>query len=100
MKYEYLFQPLQINQLTVRNRIMSTAHAEVYAEHNLTTERYVRYYEEKAKGASGWLSAGVPHRCPAINLSNGGRRLISRMTVVFRISQIWRRPCIATAPKS
>jgi NADH:flavin oxidoreductases, Old Yellow Enzyme family len=50
MKYEQLFKPLQLNQLTIRNRIMSTAHAEVYAENNRTTERYVRYYEEKAKG--------------------------------------------------
>lgn len=44
MKYEQLFKPLQLNQLTIRNRIMSTAHAEVYAENNRTTERYVRYY--------------------------------------------------------
>ena len=58
MKYEHLFKPLQLNQLTIRNRIMSTAHAEVYAENNLTTERYVRYYEEKAKGGLGLAICG------------------------------------------
>ncbi|QGG80432.1 NAD(P)-binding protein [Litorivicinus lipolyticus] len=58
MKYENLFTPLQINQVTVRNRIMSTAHAEVYAENNLTTERYVNYYEEKAKGGVGLAICG------------------------------------------
>ena len=58
MKYEQLFKPLQLNQLTIRNRIMSTAHAEVYAENNLTTDRYVSYYEEKAKGGVGLCICG------------------------------------------
>ena len=58
MKYENLFKPLKLNQLTIRNRIISTAHAEVYAENNLTTDRYVRYYEEKARGGVGLCICG------------------------------------------
>ncbi|MEJ2452644.1 MAG: NADH:flavin oxidoreductase [Candidatus Thiodiazotropha sp.] len=57
-QFDALFQPLTLNQLTIRNRIVSTAHAEVYAEDGMTTERYVRYYEEKAKGGVGLAICG------------------------------------------
>ncbi|NRA69407.1 MAG: dimethylglycine demethylation protein DgcA [Gammaproteobacteria bacterium] len=58
-QFDALFQPLKINQLTIRNRIVSTAHAEVYAtDGGMTTERYVKYYEEKAKGGVGLSICG------------------------------------------
>ncbi len=58
-QYEAIFQPLTINQLTVRNRVVSTAHAEVYAtDGGMTTERYIKYYEEKAKGGCGLSICG------------------------------------------
>lgn len=58
-QFDALFQPLTLNKLTIRNRIVSTAHAEVYAEDGgMTTERYVRYYEEKAKGGVGLAICG------------------------------------------
>jgi 2,4-dienoyl-CoA reductase-like NADH-dependent reductase (Old Yellow Enzyme family) len=42
-QYDVLFQPLKINQLTIRNRVVSTAHAEVYAtDGGMTTDRYVK----------------------------------------------------------
>lgn len=50
MRYPHLFEPLRLNQLMLRNRIVSTAHAEVYAENGVPGERYIRYYEEKARG--------------------------------------------------
>lgn len=57
--FDALFQPLAINELTIRNRIVSTAHAEVYATDNgMTTDRYVKYYEEKAKGGCGLCICG------------------------------------------
>jgi len=59
MAFEALFEPIQIGKLTVRNRILSTAHAEVYAtDGGMTTERYVKYYEEKAKGGIGMCICG------------------------------------------
>jgi 2,4-dienoyl-CoA reductase-like NADH-dependent reductase (Old Yellow Enzyme family)/thioredoxin reductase len=59
MRYEHLFSPLTLNQLVLRNRIVSTAHAEVYAgEGGLPGERYIRYYEEKAKGGLGLAICG------------------------------------------
>ncbi|KWE90734.1 NADH:flavin oxidoreductase [Burkholderia territorii] len=59
MRYPHLFKPMQLNQLTLRNRIVSTAHAEVYAEPGgLPGDRYIRYYEEKAKGGVGLAICG------------------------------------------
>ncbi|MCR1763802.1 dimethylglycine demethylation protein DgcA, partial [Pseudomonas aeruginosa] len=59
MAFEAMFQPIQIGKLTIRNRVLSTAHAEVYAtDGGMTTERYVKYYEEKAKGGIGLAICG------------------------------------------
>jgi len=59
MRYPNLFNPITLNQLTIRNRIVSTAHAEVYAEPGgLPGDRYIRYYEEKAKGGVGLAICG------------------------------------------
>jgi 2,4-dienoyl-CoA reductase-like NADH-dependent reductase (Old Yellow Enzyme family) len=59
MRYPNLLSPFTLNTLTLRNRIVSTAHAEVYAEPGgLPGERYIRYYEEKAKGGLGLAICG------------------------------------------
>jgi 2,4-dienoyl-CoA reductase-like NADH-dependent reductase (Old Yellow Enzyme family) len=59
MAFEALFKPIQIGTQTIRNRVVSTAHAEVHAtDCGMTTERYVRYYEEKAKGGCGLCICG------------------------------------------
>ena len=54
MAFDAIFQPIEIGKLTIRNRVVSTAHAEVHAaDGGMTTDRYVKYYEEKAKGGCG-----------------------------------------------
>jgi dimethylglycine catabolism A len=59
MRYPHIFTPIKLNQLTLPNRIYSTAHAEVYAETGgLPGDRYIRYYEEKAKGGLGMAICG------------------------------------------
>ncbi len=59
MRYPHVFSPLKLNQLTLPNRIYSTAHAEVYAEPGgMPGDRYIRYYEEKAKGGLGMAICG------------------------------------------
>ncbi|KXS38004.1 MAG: NADH:flavin oxidoreductase [Halomonadaceae bacterium T82-2] len=59
MAFDALFKPIEIGNLTIRNRVVSTAHAEVYAtDGGMTTERYVKYYEEKAKGGVGLAICG------------------------------------------
>src|SRR6478736_1611175 len=45
-----LLQPFQLKGLTLKNRIMSTAHEPAYAEDGKPKMRYQLYQEEKAKG--------------------------------------------------
>jgi 2,4-dienoyl-CoA reductase-like NADH-dependent reductase (Old Yellow Enzyme family) len=45
-----LLQPYRLKHLTLRNRIMSTAHEPSYAEEGLPKDRYRLYHVEKAKG--------------------------------------------------
>lgn len=45
-----LLQPFQLKHLTLKNRIMSTAHEPAYSEGGMPTERYRLYHAEKAKG--------------------------------------------------
>ena len=45
-----LLQPLKIRGLTLKNRVMSTAHASAMDDDNMPALRYQRYHEEKAKG--------------------------------------------------
>ncbi len=58
MSYEHLFQPITLNKVTVKNRVMSTAHAEVYPVDGMPQEQYIKYYEEKAKGGLGLAVCG------------------------------------------
>jgi 2,4-dienoyl-CoA reductase-like NADH-dependent reductase (Old Yellow Enzyme family)/thioredoxin reductase len=50
MKRDPLLQPFRLKHLTLRNRIMSTAHEPAYAEDGLPKDRYRLYHVEKAKG--------------------------------------------------
>ena len=45
-----LLQPFRLKHLTLKNRIMSTAHEPAYAEDGLPKDRYRLYHREKAKG--------------------------------------------------
>lgn len=48
--YDVLLTPFRIRNLTLRNRIVSTAHAPGYGVGSMPLERYRLYHEEKAKG--------------------------------------------------
>jgi 2,4-dienoyl-CoA reductase-like NADH-dependent reductase (Old Yellow Enzyme family)/thioredoxin reductase len=52
-EHDALLKPLTIKHLTIRNRVMSTAHAPGYPENGMPTERYQLYHAEKAKGGIG-----------------------------------------------
>ena len=45
-----LLQPFQLKHLTLRNRVMSTAHAPSFQEGGHPRDRYRLYHEEKARG--------------------------------------------------
>ena len=48
-----LLQPYQLKHLTLKNRLMSTAHEPAYSDAGMPTERYRLYHAEKAKGGIG-----------------------------------------------
>lgn len=50
MPTDPLLQPYRLKHLTLRNRLMSTAHEPAYSEDGMPTERYRLYHAEKAKG--------------------------------------------------
>ncbi|NRG17020.1 NADH:flavin oxidoreductase [Rhizobiales bacterium] len=50
MTSDPLLQPYRLKHLTLRNRIMSTAHEPAYSEDGMPKERYRLYHAEKAKG--------------------------------------------------
>ena len=48
--YKALFEPFRLKHLTLKNRIMSTAHEPAYAAAGRPGRDYQLYHEEKAKG--------------------------------------------------
>lgn len=58
MKNDPLLAPFRLRHLTLRNRIMSTAHAPSYEEGGHPRDRYRLYHEEKAKGGIGLTIIG------------------------------------------
>lgn len=53
-----LLEPFTLKHLTLRNRVVSTAHEPAYTEGRMPGERYLRYQEEKAKGGIGLTMFG------------------------------------------
>lgn len=59
MSNDPLLQPYHLKHLTMRNRIMTTAHEPAYAEDGMPKERYIAYHEERAKaGVAMAMTAG------------------------------------------
>lgn len=52
-KYPALFEPLEIKNLVIRNRFLSTSHAPGFVEKGVINDRYIAYHAEKAKGGVG-----------------------------------------------
>src|SRR3984885_3268504 len=53
--YRYLFSPLRIGPLTVRNRIVFSAHLTNYAHDGLPTAQHAAYYAARAAGGAGLI---------------------------------------------
>jgi mycofactocin system FadH/OYE family oxidoreductase 2 len=56
--YPHLFSPLTIGGVTVRNRIMQTAHVKLFAHGAVDSQRNVDYQAARAKGGAGLLITG------------------------------------------
>ena len=53
-----LLQPFRLKHLTLRNRLLSTAHEPSYTEDGLPKDRYRLYHAEKARGGIGLTMIG------------------------------------------
>ena len=56
--FKSLLTPFQLKHLTLKNRVMSTAHAPGYAQDGKPGPRYQLYHEEKAKGGIALTAFG------------------------------------------
>jgi mycofactocin system FadH/OYE family oxidoreductase 2 len=54
-RYRYLFSPLRIGPLTVRNRVVFSAHLTNYATDGLPSAQHAAYYAARAAGGAGLI---------------------------------------------
>jgi len=54
-QYRYLFSPLRIGPVVVRNRIVFSAHLTNYAEDGLPSQQHADYYADRAAGGVGLI---------------------------------------------
>jgi dimethylglycine catabolism A len=57
-EFKYLFTPIRVGPLVLKNRIYSSAHAEAMAEGGRPTEQLRRYHETKARGGCALIMFG------------------------------------------
>ena len=57
-RYPHLFSSLRIGNVTVRNRILQTAHVKLFTENGVDSNRNVAYQVERARGGTGLLITG------------------------------------------
>src|ERR1700729_1391437 len=53
--YPHLFSPLRVGPLTLRNRIVFSAHLTNYAENGLPSAQHAAYYAARAAGGAGMI---------------------------------------------
>ena len=54
-RYRYLFSPLRLGPVTVRNRLVFSAHLTNYAADGLPTAQHAAYYAARAEGGAGLI---------------------------------------------
>jgi 2,4-dienoyl-CoA reductase (NADPH2) len=54
-RYRYLFTPLRVGPLTLRNRVVFSAHLTNYAEDGMPSEQHAAYYARRAAGGAGLI---------------------------------------------
>ena len=60
-EFPHLLSPLTIGNMTVRNRILVSAHVPGFAEHNKPGEKYLAYQRTYAKNGVGLqITGGTP----------------------------------------
>lgn len=54
-QFRYLFEPIGVGSVTLKNRIVSTAHSTRFAEDGMVGDRLCAYHEAKARGGIGLI---------------------------------------------
>ncbi|MEN6461742.1 MAG: mycofactocin system FadH/OYE family oxidoreductase 2 [Syntrophomonas sp.] len=54
-EFSHLFSPVRIGPVTIKNRIVFSAHLTNFAENHLPSERHAYYYGERAWGGTGLI---------------------------------------------
>ena len=57
--FPHLFSPLTIGGVTLANRVVSSGHDTVMADHGQVTDRLVAYHEARARGGAGLIVVQV-----------------------------------------
>ncbi|GAH70323.1 unnamed protein product, partial [marine sediment metagenome] len=58
-EFKYLFSPIDVGPMRLRNRIVSAPHTDCFAKDNMYDEREIYYQVEKAKGGAAMLCNGI-----------------------------------------
>ncbi len=83
-QFKYLFSPIKIGPVTVRNRIVSTPHGTGYSRLGLPTEQMAYYHAERAKGG-----------CGLIEVEGGGCQAVpENETYLMESIQLYEDSCI------
>jgi mycofactocin system FadH/OYE family oxidoreductase 2 len=53
--YQFLYTPIRLGPIRVRNRVVFSAHLTNYAEDNRPSDRLIAYYRERARGGAGLI---------------------------------------------
>ncbi len=56
--YKYLFSPIKINNVEIKNRIAYPALGLLYSYDRKLNDRYYNFFEERAKGGAGIVTVG------------------------------------------
>ena len=54
-QFRFLFEPIQLGPIRVRNRVVFSAHLTNFAQHNEPSEKLTEYYRERARGGAGLI---------------------------------------------
>ncbi len=57
--FPHLTSPIQLGRMTVKNRVMITAHTTNFSEAGIPTDRDTAYYGERARGGAGLIVIGA-----------------------------------------
>ena len=56
--YRYLFSPIQINRLEIKNRVAYPSLGLLYSKNGKLNDRYFNYFRERANGGAGLVTVG------------------------------------------